>query len=70
MGSIAWLLLVAKEVVDIDRGVVGDLILVFIGVINISLICPFHLCWRQFTNNLSKYVIVNVTISNYVEQCC
>ena len=35
MGSIAWLLLVAKEVVDIDRGVVGDLILVFIGVINI-----------------------------------
>ena len=55
--------------VDIDRGVVGDLILVFIGVINISLICPLHPCRRQFTSDLSKYVIVNVTISNYVEQC-
>ena len=48
----------------------GDLILVFIGVINFSLICSLHPCWRQFTNDLSKYVNVSVTISNYVEQCC
>ena len=43
----------------------GDLILVFIGVINFSLICSL-----QFTNDLSKYVNVTVTISNYVEQFC
>ena len=48
----------------------GELILVFIGVINFSLTCSLHPCRRQFTNDLSKYVNVSVTISNYVEQCC